>query len=52
MNFAEDIDITEENGLQFKLVCNRTGSLVLEDASSSIKLRSKAESNKDTVCLI
>ena len=48
-NSLEDIDITEENGLPFKLSCSKIGSIVLEDASSGAKLKSKAESNRDTV---
>ncbi len=48
-NSVEDIDISEENGLPFKLSCSKLGSIVLEDASSGAKLKSKAESNRDPV---
>jgi hypothetical protein len=45
----EDIDISQENGLPFKLSCSKVGSIVLEDSSSGAKLRSKAELNRDQV---
>lgn len=50
-NSIEDIDLSEENGLPFKLSCSKMGSIVLEDASSGVKLRSKAESNRDPVII-
>ncbi len=48
-NSIEDIDVSQENGLPFRLSCSKAGSIVLEDASSGAKLRSKAESNRDPV---
>ena len=50
-NAQEDVDAFqwEASGLQLKLATNKTGSLVLEHAATSVKLKSKAEENRDTV---
>lgn len=51
-SLMEDIDGSEENGLPFKLSCSKMGSIILEDASSGIKLKSKAELNRDPVIFL